>query len=123
MGRVVEPESIGSERGQVAVGFVAIVPALVLIALALLQFALAGHATLSAAAAARAAARADYIGSDAERAARAALAPGLRGSAEVEVGDDAIEVEVRAPRSLPIGPAISVAAAARLGPSDGMPGG
>lgn len=123
MRRVVEPGSIGSEHGQVAVGFIAIVPTLVLITLALLQFALVGHATLSAATAARAAARADYVGSDAERAARAALAPGLRRSAEVELGDDAIEVEVRAARSLPIGAAIPVTAAARLGPPDGLPGG
>ncbi|HET6830475.1 MAG TPA: hypothetical protein VFH44_03895 [Solirubrobacterales bacterium] len=115
-------ERIGSlrdERGQVAVAFVAVVPALVLVALALLQFVLVGHATLSAAAAARA----DYTGGDAERAARRALPPGLRFSAAVEVGGDAVEVEVRAPRALPVGPSIPVTASTRLGPADGVPGG
>lgn len=115
--------SLREERGQVAVAFVAIVPALVLIALALLQFALAGHASLNAATAARAAARADYAGGDAERAARRALPPGLRDGVSVEIGDEAVEVELEAPRALPIGPLIPVSASSRLGPADGVPGG
>lgn len=111
------------EDGQAAVAFVAIVPALVLIALALLQFALAGHASLAAAGAARAAARADYVGGDAERAARQALPPGLREGVAVEVGDEAVEVELEAARALPVGPPIPVSASTRLGPADGVPGG
>jgi hypothetical protein len=115
--------SLRAEHGQVAVAFVAIVPALVLIVLALLQFALAGHASLSAATAARAAARADYVGGDAERAARLALLPGLRDGLAVEAGDEAVEVELEAPRALGVGPPIPVAASTRLGPADGVPGG
>jgi hypothetical protein len=115
--------SLRAEHGQVAVAFVAIVPALVLIVLALLQFALAGHASLSAATAARAAARADYVGGDAERAARLALLPGLRDGLAVEAGDEAVEVELEAPRALGVGPPIPVAASTRLAPADGVPGG
>lgn len=113
----------GGESGQVAVAFVAVVPALILVALGLLQFALAGHAALSAANAARAAARAEYVGADPERAVRAALPPGLRSRAEVSAGRDRVEVEVRAPRGLPFGPSVPVTAATRLGPSGGVLGG
>ncbi|MCB0876682.1 MAG: pilus assembly protein, partial [Solirubrobacterales bacterium] len=74
---------IGAEGGQVAIAFVATVPLLILLALALVQLALAGHAALSAANAARAAARADYVGGDPERAARRALPPSFRPGAEV----------------------------------------
>jgi len=123
MGRSIEPDLVGDERGQAAVAFVAIIPALVLIALALLQFALAGNASLGAAAAARAAARAEYVGGDAGRAARRALPPGLRDRVAVEAGGEAVAVEIEAPRTLPVGPPIPVSASARLGPAEGMPGG
>ncbi len=113
----------GGESGQVAVAFVAVVPVLILIAAGLLQFALAGHAALSAANAARAAARADYVGADPERAARAALPPGLRPRAKVSADRKRIEVEVRVPRGLPFGGGVPVTAATRLGPSGGVPGG
>lgn len=106
-----------------AVAFVATVPLLILLALALVQFALAGHAALSAANAARAAARADYSGGDPERAARRALPPSLRGGARVDAGPQGAEVEVEAPRALPLGPRIPAAASVRLGPPGGVPGG
>jgi len=111
------------ERGQSAVAFVAVVPVIVLLTLVLLQFALAGHATLSAATAARAAARADYVGADAERAARRALPPALRRGSVVEIGDRDVAVDVRAPRALPVAPPIPVRATTRLGPADGVPRG
>ena len=60
----------GDQRGQASVALIAIVPALILVALTMVQFALAGHAALSAVAAARAAARASYAGTDVEDAAR-----------------------------------------------------
>ena len=113
----------GDESGQAAVAFVAVVPVLILVALGLIQFALVGHAALTAASAARAAARADYTGGDPERAARRALPESFRADARVHVGADAVEVEIRAPRSLPVGPRLPVAASALLGPADGVPGG
>ena len=76
---------------------------LVLVVVALLwQLALAGHATWAAGAAARAAARADAVGHDADRAARDALPadlrPGLRVSA---AADGAVRVHVRIPAVAP----------------------
>jgi len=111
------------EDGQAAVAFVAVVPLLVIVTLALLQFALAGHAALSAAGAARAAALAEYAGGDAKRAARRALPPAYREAAAIDAGADRVEVEVRAPRALPLGPRIPVTASSLLGPADGVPGG
>lgn len=101
----------------------AAVPVLILLALALLQFVLAGHAVLSAGNAARAAARAEYAGGDPERAARAALPVSFRSGAEVDAGPARVEVELTAPRALPVGPRIPVTASALLGPSGGVPGG
>jgi len=113
------PAGTGSgESGQAAVAFVAVVPVLVIVALALLQAALAGHAVLTAAGAARAAARADYVGADPERAARRALPPSFRAAPTSTVA-----VEVTAPRALPLGPRIPVSAASLLGPPEGVPGG
>ncbi len=109
-----------AEAGQASVSFVAIVPGLVIIALALAQFALAGHAALSAANAARAAARASYTGADPAAAARAALPPSFRERADVSARGDRAEVEVEAPRALPLLPAIAVSAGARLAPDGGI---
>ncbi len=115
--------AIRDERGQAAVGLVAAVPILIALALALTQFVLAGHAVLTAANAARAAARADYAGGDPERAARLALPPSFRDRAEVDSGSRRVSVEIEAPRALPLGVRIPVRAAALLGPADGVPGG
>ena len=111
------------EEGQAAVALVAAVPVLILVALAMVQFVLAGHAALTAANAARAAARADYAGGSPERAARRAIPLSFRDRAEVDVGDRRISVELDAPRALPLGPRVPVTAAALLGPADGVPGG
>jgi len=113
----------GGERGQASVSLIAVVPALVLVALAGVQFALAGHAALSAATAARAAARASYAGTDATRAARAALPDSLRDGARVRTLEDRTEVELQVPRALPFLPALGVSAAAELGPDGGVPDG
>jgi hypothetical protein len=70
------------ERGQAAVELVAVLPLLVVLLAALWQAALVGHTAWSAAAAARAAARAHAVGADERAAARAHLPawmePGLR---------------------------------------------
>ena len=111
------------QGGQASVALIAIVPALILVALTMVQFALAGHAALSAVAAARAAARASYAGTDVEGAARAALPAALRAGMDVEERDDRTEVEVQAPRALPFMPRIPVTGSAQLGPAEGIPDG
>lgn len=109
--------------GQVSVSLVAVVPALIVVVLAAVQFGLAGHAALSAANAARAAARASYAGADPSVAARAALPSSMQSAARVRELGDRAEVELEAPRALPFIPAITVSASAELGPRDGAPGG
>lgn len=111
------------ELGQASVSLVAIVPALVVVALAAIQFALAGHAALSAADAARAAARASYVGADVTRSARRALPDALRAGARISQKGDLAEVTLQAPRALPFLPPIPVSASAGLGPDRGVGGG
>ena len=115
--------AIKGQRGQASVALIAVVPGLIVAALAAIQFALAGHAALSAANAARAAARASYAGGRPVEAARAALPESLREDAEVDSGEEGTEVEVEAPRALPFIPAIEVSASAQVGPEDGIPDG
>src|SRR3954453_24189564 len=63
------------DRGQASVELVAVVPVLLLVTLVVAQLAVAGYALWSAAAAARAGARAGYVGGDAEAAAGRPPAP------------------------------------------------
>ena len=114
------PASLTGVDGQASVSLVATVPGLVFLALAMVQFALTGHAALSAANAARAAARASYTGADPADAARAALPPSFRERAEVSARGDAAEVEVDTPRALPFFPVIAVSGSAQLAPDDGI---
>lgn len=93
----------------------ALVPLLLVSALAVAQALTAGWALLSAGEAARAAARAAHVGSDAEEAAGQAL-PGLLEPAEVESDGSEVRIEVRAPSVLPGVPRIPVAASAALDP-------
>ena len=109
------------ERGQASVSLVAVVPGLIVAALAAIQLGLAGYALLSAGNASRAAARASYAGTDPEAAARAALPPALGADARVRTPGDRAEVEVRVPRTLPFLPSIPVSASAALGPDEGVP--
>jgi Flp pilus assembly protein TadG len=111
------------EAGQASISLIAVVPGLIVAALAAIQFALAGHAALSAANAARAAARASYTGADPTAAARAALPGDLAPGARVEALDDRVEVKVEAQRALPFLPPVSLTAAAGLGPPGGVPDG
>lgn len=118
-----ERSRAGGELGQASVALVAVVPGLILAALAAVQFALAGHAAISAANAARAAARASYAGANVADAARAALPESFREEADVRRREQGVEVEVDAPRALPFLPAIGVSASAALGPEGGAPDG
>jgi hypothetical protein len=106
-----------SGSGQVSAELVAVVPLLIVVALAVGQLAVAGYALWTAGNAARAGARAAAVGGDAERAARSALPGWLEDGARIET-DDPVEVRVAAPALVPGAPAIPVSAETRLGADD-----
>ncbi len=92
-----------STTGQASVELVALLPLIALLAVGAWQLAVAGHAIWAAEAAARAAARAEAVGGDAEAAARARLTPALDATVRVRRDDDGwIRVSVRVPEVLPI---------------------
>ncbi len=87
-----------SQSGQASVEMVAVIPFLILAALAAWQIALAGHALWLTAGAARAAARAETVGANAERAARSALPDSMERGLSVERRrEGGIRVRVRMP--------------------------
>jgi hypothetical protein len=94
-------ERRADERGQASVELVAALPFVLLLALCLWQLALAGHALLTAAHAARAAARAELVDRDGEVAARSVLPAGLERGLEVERRAGGVRVSVRMPVVLP----------------------
>ena len=96
---------------------VAVLPALVFVVLAAAQLAVTGYALWTAGVAARAGARAAYVGGDGKRAARASLPAVLRAAATVR-DRDGLAVRVRAPSLLPGLPGIPVTARAGLGAGD-----
>lgn len=88
----------GSESGQAAVEFVAVLPFVIVAALVAWQLVLVGHVAWDVAAAARAGARAAAVRADAARAARSALPRGLRAATRVDARPDArIHVSVPVP--------------------------
>lgn len=113
---------MGAERGQASVELVAILPLLVACALIGAQALSAGWALWSAGNAARAGARAEHVGGDAERAARRALPPRLRDEARIAGPDahrDEIRVNVRAPALIPSLDGGRFEAATKLSAGDG----
>lgn len=106
--------SVRREGGTASVELIAVVPFLLLAALAVAQLAIAGQALWSAGVAARAGARAELVGGDAGRAARRTLPEPLRGDAEVTVADGVV-VRVVVPRLLPGMPRLAVESETRLG--------
>ena len=87
-----------SQSGQASVEVVAVIPFLILAALAAWQIALAGHALWLTAGAARAAARAETVGANAERAARSALPDSMERGLSVERRrEGGMRVRVRLP--------------------------
>ena len=107
----------GGEGGQASVELVAAIPALVLAALVVAQLAVAGYALWAAGVAARAGARAAYVGGDGARAARSSLPAALRDGARVR-DRDAVAVRVRTPSLVPGLPRVPVTARAGLGAGD-----
>jgi hypothetical protein len=93
-------------------------PALALALLLVAQLAVAGYALWSAGVAARAGARAAYVGGNGKRAARSSLPPALRAGASVRARDG-LSVRVRAPSLVPGVPRIPLTARAGLGVGDG----
>ena len=108
----------GGDSGQASVELVAAIPALILVTLLVAHLALAGYALWSAGVAARAGARAAYVGGDGGRAARASLPEPLRGDATVR-DRNGVQVQVRAPSLVPGMPRVPVTARAGLGVGDG----
>jgi pilus assembly protein CpaE len=108
----------GGESGQASVELIAAIPALALVTLLVVQLALTGYALWSAGLAARAGARAAYVGGDAERAARASLPGALREDASVS-RRNGVRVRIRTPSLVPGLPRVPVTARAGLGVGDG----
>jgi hypothetical protein len=108
---------IRSASGQASVEAVAVVPLVVLAALAAWQLVVAGHALWLCAHAARAAARAELVGQSAEQAARSALPRSLEQGLRVKrEATGAVRVEVRVPILLPVWHSrVRVAAVSSLG--------
>ena len=108
----------GGEDGQASVELVAAIPVLLVATLVAAQLAVAGYALWSAGAAARAGARAGYVGGNAEAAARRSLPDPLRHGARIDDADG-VEVRVRAPALIPGIPSVPVTARAGLDAGDG----
>src|SRR6266480_887905 len=113
--RASTPHRPSTSAGQASVELVAVVPILVGLALLVGQLAVAGWALWSAGNAARAGARAAYVGGAVAKAARSALPAPLRDGARVDAGNG-VEVTVRAPALLPGVPRIPISARTRLDP-------
>ncbi|HEV2812163.1 MAG TPA: TadE/TadG family type IV pilus assembly protein [Solirubrobacteraceae bacterium] len=106
-----------SAAGQGSVELVVLLPVIALIALGVWQVAIAGHAVWAAGAAARAAARAEAVGGDAERAARRLLPRRVRSGAEVSAKEDGeVRVEVPIPAVAVGGSLFTTTARARFEP-------
>jgi hypothetical protein len=107
----------GGERAQASVELVAVIPALVIAALVVAELVATGYALWNAGVAARAGARAAYVGGSAKHAARASLPSALRAHASVDDGDG-VTVRVRAPSALLGVRGIPVTASTDLGVGD-----
>jgi hypothetical protein len=89
-----------ARNAQASVELVAVLPAMAVCLVIAAQTVVVGWALWSAGNAARAGARADEVGADAESAARRALPAPLRGDAEIRAGDG-VRVKVRVPALIP----------------------
>ncbi|MGI9020625.1 MAG: hypothetical protein ACR2G3_07950 [Solirubrobacterales bacterium] len=87
------------DRGQASVELVAILPVLALLTLLALQLAIIGYGLWAGANAARAGARAEYVGGDERRAARSAVPEAFRRG--FRATGSPLRVRVRAPSLLP----------------------
>ena len=103
------------ERGQAAVELLAVLPAVLLVALAVTQVMAVGYASVLAANAAEAGALALAGGGDARAAARAALPGWSRARGQVAVKSGEVTVQLRPPSLVPaLGRRLQVFAVARV---------
>jgi hypothetical protein len=107
-----------AQGGQASVELVAALPALGLAVVLAAHLVMAGYALWSAGVAARAGARAELVGGDARRAARALLPSVLRERASVGEGSP-VRVRLRAPSLVPGLPGVPLSVRAGLGPGNG----
>ena len=108
---------IDGQRGQASVELVALLPVVAVLALALWQLAVAGYGYWATGGAARAAARAEAVGGDAEVAARRALSASFERGLRVRPGrDGAVSVRVAVPLVVGGGSLLHVESRARLPP-------
>src|SRR5215212_7925835 len=105
------------DQGQASVELVAAVPVLALVIALAVQLAVVGYSLWSAGAAARAGARAAFVGGGAERAARHSLPVPLRGRASIRA-DGAVAVRVRPPSLIPGVRGLPLTARAGFGAGD-----
>jgi hypothetical protein len=105
---------VGDDDGQASVELVAAIPLVLVVTLMVTQLAVAGYALWSAGTAARAGARAGYVGGNAKAAARRSLPSPLRHGASIR-DSDGLSVQVQAPALVPGIPSIPVTARADLG--------
>jgi hypothetical protein len=89
------------QHGQASIETAALLPALLLVALVCWQAVLAGWGALSAAHAARVAARAEMVGDRPLPAARAALPSSMRSGLVVRDGDGSVSVTLQVPSVVP----------------------
>jgi hypothetical protein len=110
-------QPLGAQAGQASVEFVAVLPLLFLAGLVAWQLVLAGHTLWLSAGAARAAARADTVGRDAETAARSALPKMMERGLSVErLREGGVRVSVPVPLVVSGRPgAVRVSATSSLG--------
>lgn len=106
------------EGGQASVELVAAIPLVLVLTLVVAQLAVAGYALWSAGAAARAGARAGYVGGDARAAARRSLPEPLRHDASIR-DSHGVAVRVTARALIPGVPSVPVTARADLETGDG----
>jgi hypothetical protein len=103
------------EEGTASIELIAVVPFLLLALAVAAQIALAGQALWSASVAARAGARAELVGGDAEAAAKRALPASLRDGAEVDADEGRVAVKVPVLSLIPRLPRVMVGAGTDLG--------
>ncbi len=107
----------GRNQGQASAELIAAIPALFVAFLVVAQLAVVGYSLWAAGAAARAGARAAYVGGDGGRAARASLPGALRDAATIR-DRNGLVVQVRAPSLVPGAPRVPVTARAGFGVGD-----
>jgi Flp pilus assembly protein TadG len=105
------------QRGQASVELVAAVPVLLAVLVALLQLTVVGCSLWSAAAAARAGARAAFVDGDPRAAALSAIPEALDPDASVRAAGGTVDVTIHAPSLLPALPHLPVHASAGFDPA------